>query len=167
MKNGSEKKFEHWKMISLYLVVYDIIAVNVSYFAALFLRFDMRISSIPPECLHAFMKFAPFYTVFTLIVFHCLKLYNSLWQFASFDELNRIIASSVVTTIFQGLFMTCLVTRMPASYYIFGAFIQFALIVGIRFSYRYINLERNRRYNNHAAIHNVMIIGAGSAGKTI
>ena len=86
-------------MISLYLVVYDIIAVNVSYFAALFLRFDMRISSIPPECLHAFMKFAPFYTVFTLIVFHCLKLYNSLWQFASFDELNRIIASSVVPTI--------------------------------------------------------------------
>ena len=166
MKNGSEKKFEHWKLISLYLVVYDIIAVNVSYFSALFLRFDMRISSIPPECLHAFMKFAPFYTVFTLIVFHCLKLYNSLWQFASFDELNRIIAS-VVTTIFQGLFMTCLVTRMPASYYIFGAFIQFALIVGIRFSYRYINLERNRRYNNHAAIHNVMVIGAGSAGKTI
>lgn len=167
MKNGSDKKFEHWKMVSLYLVVYDIIAVNVSYFAALFLRFDMRISSIPPECLHAFMKFAPFYTVFTLIVFHCLKLYNSLWQFASFDELNRIIASSVVTTIFQGLFMTCLVTRMPVSYYIFGAFIQFALIVGIRFSYRYINLERNRRYNTNAAIHNVMVIGAGAAGKTI
>ena len=56
---------------------------------------------------------------------------------------------------------------MPASYYIFGAFIQFALIVGIRFSYRYINLERNRRYNTNAAIHNVMVIGAGAAGKTI
>lgn len=65
------------------------------------------------------------------------------------------------------LFMTCLIVRMPVSYYIFGALIQFAMIVGIRFSYRYIKLERNRRYNNQAAVHNVMIIGAGAAGKTI
>ena len=154
-------------MISLYLVVYDIIAVNFSYFSALFLRFDLRISSIPPEYLHAFTRFAPFYTVFALIVFHFLRLYNSLWQFASFDELNRIMASSVITTIFQAAFMTWMIVRMPVSYYVFGAFIQFAMIVGIRFSYRYIKLERNRRFNTNAAVHNVMVIGAGSAGKTI
>ncbi|MGO4865641.1 polysaccharide biosynthesis protein [Ligilactobacillus ruminis] len=166
MKKGSEK-FEHWKLISLYLVIYDIFAVNVSYLAALFFRFDMHISSIPPEYIHAFIKFAPIYTIFSLFVFHILRLYNSLWQFASFDELNRIIISSIFTTLFQVAFMTILMMRMPISYYVFGAFLQFAMIVGIRFSYRYINLERNRRYNNQAAIHNVMIIGAGAAGKTI
>ena len=166
MKKGSEK-FEHWKLISLYLVIYDIFAVNVSYLAALFFRFDMHISSIPPEYMHAFIKFAPIYTIFSLFVFHILRLYNSLWQFASFDELNRIIISSIFTTLFQVAFMTILMMRMPISYYVFGAFLQFAMIVGIRFSYRYINLERNRRYNNQAAIHNVMIIGAGAAGKTI
>lgn len=166
MKKGSEK-FEHWKLISLYLVIYDIFAVNVSYLAALFFRFDMHISSIPPEYLHAFIKFAPIYTIFSLFVFHILRLYNSLWQFASFDELNRIIISSIFTTLFQAAFMTIFMIRMPISYYVFGAFIQFAMIVGVRFSYRYINLERNRRYNNQAAVHNVMIIGAGAAGKTI
>lgn len=166
MKKDSEK-FEHWKLISLYLVIYDIFAVNVSYLAALFFRFDMHISSIPPEYLNAFIKFAPIYTIFSLFVFHVLRLYNSLWQFASFDELNRIIISSIFTTLFQAAFMTILMIRMPISYYVFGALLQFAMIVGIRFSYRYINLERNRRYNNQAAVHNVMIIGAGSAGKTI
>lgn len=166
MKKGSEK-FEHWKLISLYLVIYDIFAVNVSYLAALFFRFDMHISSIPPEYLHAFIKFAPIYTIFSLFVFHILRLYNSLWQFASFDELNRIIISSIFTTLFQAAFMTILMIRMPISYYVFGAFLQFAMIVGVRFSYRYIKLERNRRYNNQAAVHNVMIIGAGAAGKTI
>lgn len=166
MKKGSEK-FEHWKLISLYLVIYDIFAVNVSYLAALFFRFDMHISSIPPEYLNAFIKFAPIYTIFSLFVFHVLRLYNSLWQFASFDELNRIIISSIFTTLFQAAFMTIFMIRMPISYYVFGAFLQFAMIVGVRFSYRYINLERNRRYNNQAAIHNVMIIGAGAAGKTI
>lgn len=166
MKKGSEK-FEHWKLISVYLVIYDIFAVNVSYLAALFFRFDMHISSIPPEYLHAFIKFAPIYTIFSLFVFHILRLYNSLWQFASFDELNRIIISSIFTTFFQAAFMTILMIQMPISYYVFGAFLQFAMIVGIRFSYRYIKLERNRRYNNQAAVHNVMIIGAGAAGKTI
>ncbi len=166
MKKGSEK-FEHWKLISMYLVIYDIFAVNVSYLAALFFRFDMHISSIPPEYLHAFIKFAPIYTIFSLFVFHILRLYNSLWQFASFDELNRIIISSIFTTLFQAAFMTILMIQMPISYYVFGAFFQFAMIVGIRFSYRYIKLERNRRYNNQAAVHNVMIIGAGAAGKTI
>lgn len=166
MKKGSEK-FEHWKLISVYLVIYDIFAVNVSYLAALFFRFDMHISSIPPEYLHAFIKFAPIYTIFSLFVFHILRLYNSLWQFASFDELNRIIISSIFTTLFQAAFMTILMIQMPISYYVFGAFLQFAIIVGIRFSYRYIKLERNRRYNNQAAVHNVMIIGAGAAGKTI
>lgn len=166
MKKGSEK-FEHWKLISIYLVIYDIFAVNVSYLAALFFRFDIHISSIPPEYLHAFIKFAPIYTIFSLFVFHVLRLYNSLWQFASFDELNRIIISSIFTTLFQAAFMTIFMIRMPISYYVFGAFLQFAMIVGVRFSYRYINLERNRRYNNQAAIHNVMIIGAGAAGKTI
>lgn len=166
MKKGSEK-FEHWKLISVYLVIYDIFAVNVSYLAALFFRFDMHISSIPPEYLHAFIKFAPIYTIFSLFVFHILRLYNSLWQFASFDELNRISISSIFTTLFQAAFMTILMIQMPISYYVFGAFLQFAMIVGIRFSYRYIKLERNRRYNNQAAVHNVMIIGAGAAGKTI
>lgn len=166
MKKGSEK-FEHWKLISLYLVIYDIFAVNFSYLAALFFRFDMHISSIPPEYLNAFIKFAPIYTIFSLFVFHILRLYNSLWQFASFDELNRIVISSIFTTLFQASFMTILMIRMPISYYVFGALLQFAMIVGIRFSYRYINLERNRRYNNQAAVHNVMIIGAGAAGKTI
>lgn len=117
--------------------------------------------------MQAFIKFAPIYTIFSLFVFHVLRLYNSLWQFASFDELNRIIISSIFTTLFQAAFMTIFMIRMPISYYVFGAFLQFAMIVGVRFSYRYINLERNRRYNNQAAIHNVMIISAGAAGKTI
>ena len=32
---GSMKKLEHWKVIAIYLIIYDIIAVNFSYFMAL------------------------------------------------------------------------------------------------------------------------------------
>ena len=75
------KRFlEHWKVIAFYLILYDIVAVNVSYFFGLLLRFDLRYTSIPPEYLDAFLRFAPFYTVFTLAVFYFLRLYNSIWR---------------------------------------------------------------------------------------
>ena len=35
---GSMKKLEHWKVIAIYLIIYDMIAVNFSYFMALLVR---------------------------------------------------------------------------------------------------------------------------------
>lgn len=162
-----KKKIEHWQMIALYLVIYDVIAINFSYFFGLWLRFDLRFTSIPTEYLSAFLKFAPIYTIFAIFVFAQLRLYNSLWRFASFSELNRVIVASAITTIFHILGITVLVQRMPLSYYILGAVLQFGLTLTIRFSYRYINLERERREKDAKPLSNAMIIGAGAAGQTL
>ena len=160
-------KIQHWKVIAFYLVVYDIIAVNFSYFLGLWLRFDLQYSNIPREYLSAFLKFAPVYTVVVVIVFYILRLYNSLWRFASFNELNRIFAASVITTVIQIVGITALFVRMPFSYYVVGAATQFALITVVRFAYRFINMERARREQSARSRHNVMVIGAGAAGQTI
>ena len=160
-------KLKHWEIIALYLFIYDVIVINASYFAGLLLRFDMRYSSIPEEYLNAFLKFAPFYTIFTVAVFFVLRLYNSLWRFASFSELNRILMASGITTLFHVIGITAFVQRMPVSYYVFGAVIQFCLVTAIRFAYRFILLERARREKNTRAVHNAMIIGAGAAGLVI
>ena len=164
---GKKKKIEHWEIVALYLLLYDVIAVNFSYFLGLWLRFDLRFSAIPGEYFTAFLKFAPFYTVFTIIVFWCLHLYNSLWRFASFSELNRIFVSSVITTAFHAVGITCFIRRMPISYYIIGAVSQLLLVTAVRFAYRYITLEQNRRKKNQRLVHNAMIIGAGAAGQVI
>lgn len=161
------KKLEHWEMIALYLLIYDVIMMNASYFIGLLLRFDVRYSSIPEEYLYAFLKFAPFYTVFSVAVFFLLRLYNSLWRFASFSELNRILLASGITTIFQLIGITAFIHRMPASYYVFGAIVQFCMVTAVRFAYRFITLERARREKNQHAVHNAMIIGAGAAGQVI
>lgn len=166
-KNVREKSIEHWEIIAIYLAVYDILAVNFSYFAGLWLRFDLHYSRIPKEYFSAFLKFAPFYTVFTILVFMVLRLYNSLWRFASFSELNRILISSLITTIFHVAGITFLFKRMPISYYVIGAVFQFCAVTSIRFLYRFINLERSRRNKASNALHRAMVIGAGSAGQVI
>ena len=162
-----KRPIEHWKVIAFYLLIYDIIAVNFSYFFGLWLRFDLRFSNIPRAYLDSFLRFAPFYTVFALAVFYALHLYKSLWRFASFSELNRIFASSVITTVFHTVFITLFIKRMPISYYVIGAAMQLALVTAIRFAYRYITLERTRRERSVSAVHNVMVIGAGAAGQVI
>ena len=161
------KKSEHWKVIAIYLLIYDVIAVNFSYFLGLWLRFDLRYSMIPEYYLRAFIRFAPFYTIFCIGVFYVLHLYNSLWRFASFNELNRILGASLITTAFHVLGITALVRRMPVSYYIVGAVMQCVLVTGVRFSYRFITLERAKRAKGQENARRAMIIGAGAAGRMI
>ena len=83
-------KLEHWHIISFGLILYDLLMINSAYFAALWLRFDCRISMIPAEYLDGFARFMPCYTVICLAIFWKLRLYNSIWRFASYNELLRV-----------------------------------------------------------------------------
>lgn len=162
-----KRAIEHWKIVALYLILYDVIAVNVSYFLGLWLRFDLHYGTIPKEYIIAFLEFAPIYTVVCLLVFGRLHLYSSVWRFASFTELNRVMLATIITTIFQFVGITVFFHRMPVSYYLVGAAAQVGLITVVRFSYRYINLQRNSRVQKKQSTHNIMVIGAGAAGQAI
>ncbi len=166
-KGKRKHKIQHWMIVSLYLIIYDIIAVNASYFSGLWLRFDLQFTHIPQQYINNFCRFAPFYTVVTVIVFACCRLYNSMWRFASFSELNRIFLSWVITTVVQVIGMAVIGDGMPTSYYIVGAVCQLILVTGVRFGFRYINILRRRRDQNLHAVHNVMVIGAGESGQMI
>lgn len=160
----------HWERVKLYLMAYDILAINTAYFLALWIRFDCRFQVIPTTYLYSYLKFVPIYTVFSLVVFKGLRLYQSIWRFASYTELTRVTLASVVTGIFHATAITLLFARMPLTYYIFGFLIQFILIIGIRFSYRFVLLERGRRTNveNQPDVKGrVMLVGAGNAGRMI
>lgn len=170
MKNKGFMGLEHWKVIALYLLIYDIITINLSYFIGLWLRFDLQYSKIPSEYLMAFIEFAPFYTAFSIIIFYMMHMYNSLWRFASFNELTSIMMATVVTGTAHVVGITLFVRRMPIAYYVFGICAQFIFTTGIRFGYRFVNLERARREKTEKSAHvkhHVMVIGAGAAGMTV
>lgn len=169
-KAGRKKKFmEHWQAIALWLMLYDVVAVNAAFMLALWVRFDCRYSMIPDVYLGAFLKFAPWYTVVCIGVYWALRLYKSVWRFASFSELFRIGAANVITGLVQIVGITLFVKRMPISYYLFGIMLQFVFTVAVRFSYRFILLERsrNKQSEEDAVLHRVMLIGAGAAGQII
>lgn len=162
-------KLKHWHMVAFYLVIYDLIAVTGAYFIALWMRYDCRYTSIPHEALMSWLKFAPIYAAFCLVVFIATRLYQSLWRFASYSELTRVVLSTVITSIFHSTFITLFFNNMPVSYHIVGAGIQFLLVLSIRFAYRFILLERSKRLNKrqNGEANRVMLIGAGAAGQMI
>ncbi len=171
------KPLQHWQMISVYLTVYDVLAVNLAYFLSLWFRFDCRYSAIPGDYLQVYLTFIPIYSVLCVGLFRWLRLYKSIWRFASFSELIRVTVSTAVSTLFQIVGTVALCQRfyhvpsgrMPISYYVFGMVIQFILILAVRFSYRLVLLERDRRAvtGKRKKTGRVLLVGAGSAGRMI
>ena len=159
-------RLEHWHKIAICLAIYDAIAVNISYFLALLIRFDFKYSTIDPLYINALIKFLPINTVMCLTVFYFLRLYRSIWRFASYSEFARIVTSSIITFFLHTVLITILFYRMPLSYYIWGALMQFFLVLLIRFAYRFFLLfyRGNKGPEKNC---NVMLIGAGQAGQII
>ena len=62
------------------LVIFDIIAINLSSYLALLIRFELKWSSIELECLEAVNRLAVLNTAITVLIFFIFRLYNSLWR---------------------------------------------------------------------------------------
>ena len=166
---GNDLRGSGWSMVSLLLVFYDVVAVNLAYFLSLWLRYDCQYTAIPTEYLAAWFMFAPLYGFVCFVAFKSANLYHSLWRFASYDELIRILVTTLVTGAFHGVFITLFFSQMPTSYYIVSIGIQFFLVLSVRFAYRFILMERRKlkKAKQSAIASRVMLIGAGNAGRLI
>lgn len=161
-----KKRIEHWEVVTGILMVYDFMAICFSYLSALLVRFDFKFSSIESQYLQGCYKSVLFYALFCVVLFWFLKLYKSIWRFASYSELLRVILATVISGVLYPIVMLATHNKMPASYYLIGIVIQFCLTLGVRFSYRFILLLRSRTSKKQSET-NVMLIGAGSAGQMI
>ena len=158
----------HWHKVVLCLVAYDALVMAASYFFALWIRFDCRITEIPAKYFTSWISFTPIYIIASFFVFWKLHLYQSIWRFASFTELKKVIYGAVITAVLHTVGITVLFRRMPISYYLIGAFVQFMLVLFVRFAYRFVNLERKIHSKAPEVKESrVMLIGAGSAGQMV
>ncbi len=166
-------------MAKILLFIYDMFVVNFSYLLALWFRFDCEINTLindVPEYLEAWFEFIPINTVVCIIVFSVFKLYRSVWTFASYREFFNVLYATLCMFVAHAIGITVLINlnnmndinRMPYTYYIFGIMLQFMLVLFVRFSYRFILLERSRRaVARDKKSSRVMLVGAGAAGRMV
>ena len=156
---------EHWQIIAVFLAVYDFVAVCAAYFLALWLRFDGVFSSIPPHYWNPYISFIFPAAGASVVIFILFRMYSGMWRYASFSELARTALGSLTSSILHTVLITVFFFRMPVSYYILGTVFQCGLLVGVRFSYRIVQILKTK----HEPVEGkrVMLIGAGNAGQMI
>lgn len=155
---------EHWMIISFLLMAYDAVSIAFSYFFGLWLRYDFKFDAISPYYLNTFRKNIIILIVFTIVLFWFLKLYKSIWRFASYNELFKIIIGTTIALVMHFFSTQIFGIRMPLTYYVVGYLLSTILAVIGRFTYRVFLLFRVKRGANYKR---VMLIGAGDAGMQI
>ena len=168
----NNKRVERWRIMSFLLVIYDVIAIALSFFLALWFRYDCSFGAIPDKFLLAYGKFIGIYAAFCVLLFWRFRLYNSIWRFAGFAEILKVIFVTVIAFVFHCVAITLLFEKMPWAYYLFGILIQFILTLFIRFSGRFAILcnsffQKKDKQAKSGACNNIMLIGAGEAGQLI
>ena len=156
-----------WLSRVFIIMLADILGILGSYLLALWARFDFHFMDIPPEFLQGYLSTIWWWMLICLAVFWLCNLYNSIWQFVSVDALMRIILAYVIL---GGLSFGCVKLFrivMPRSYYVWGLLCSFFITAGIRFFYRGVRYLRNRVPGSQKGTENVMIIGAGQAGRQL
>lgn len=171
MSQSMKKKLVDNQMLmrGALLAAFDALSVVLAAFLALYIRFDMHIGDISTDYLNAAFRMTPFTIAFMLVVFLSFHLYNSLWAYASVREMCQAVLAGLIVIAFQTIaLMLHGRYHVPRSYhFIFGVFFL-AFTVGIRFLYRAARAAKQAYYSKNAkGITNIMLIGAGSAGKLI
>ncbi len=147
----------------LLLILLDAICVLAAYLATLLFRFGGK---IPTEYWSAFEHAILFILLIYLLINLIFRLYSTLWEHASIEELLYVIGASIVSTIICYIFAVMGMARMPRSIYIAAGLIIILLHGGIRLSYRVL------RRLSHSSIFvrnqtSVLVIGAGAAGASV
>lgn len=149
-----------------FLFSYDVLAIFLSTFMPLVMRYEFQLNEIPSHYVGAAWWILPFGLAITLCLFYLCRLYHSLWAYAGVTELQNTIVACFASSAIQALLLFVTNHDVPRSYYFMYALSLAMLTMVSRFSYRFLRETKHRNHNKKNGT-NVMIIGAGDAGNVI
>lgn len=160
-------KDTQYRIRAFLLMVLDIIAIIASSFIALSLRFEFRFNIISSRYIESLYGYLPINIICTLLIFCLMRMYVSLWKYASVRELSNVVIASILSGVVQLIGMFYILRwPMPRSYFVVYTMLLLLLEFGIRFGYRFFRFLRNEMGGMNEVSH-VMVIGAGDAGAAI
>ena len=148
------------------LIILDIISINISSYLALLVRFELKWSSIEPECLIAVNRMCIFNTLITIIIFFVMRLYHSLWRYASVREMVNVLLACIISALIHITSLFMYYRYFTKSYIMIYTMLLLLFTLIIRFSYRIVRYFFSM-YNHDLETRNTMIVGAGEAGNML
>lgn len=153
-------KMKKIKIRNIYLLIIDIIIINLSYIIGLLLRFD---GVIPKMYLSTYKSYAVVVTVIQIAIFALFGLYKTMWRYASISEFINVLIATIVSNVACAVLLIWSNSGLPRSIYAIALIVNAGLVGGVRFISRASkNIKlTDKKCNNYKK---TMIIGAGEAG---
>ena len=149
----------------LALAFVDALIINAAALGALLTRFEFHISELAESgFVEAYLRLAPYYTAAAIIVFALLRLYRSLWEFASIDEMLNIAIASVLANLAGVILSLLLDIYLPRTTPVLNAVYLFLGVAFIRVLYRVLRSRRSRPIHVRRP---TMLIGGGASGAMV
>ncbi len=153
---------------TVFLVIYDILAVIISAILALVIRFDFSWDVRNTLYFDVLREHSLLIIVSSIAIFALFNLYSSIWNYASIREMASILLATGTATILQVsivYFLNDNILRVPRGYFVLFAGSLFVLIFFSRFIYRGYREIRTNSFGSDKK--RVIVIGAGEAGATL
>jgi FlaA1/EpsC-like NDP-sugar epimerase len=147
----------------VFLLITDIILLNIAIYFGLLIRFD---GVIPKYYIEMFFQTNILLTIFNILIFYMFGLYTSLWTYASIDELIQIFMAAAVGSAGSYPVGLLLDKPLPRSVYIISFMLMLLFIGGSRFAYKILRSAKRIMVTEGDKIR-VMVIGAGDAGSMV
>ena len=150
-----------------FLIVLDALLVNIASILSLLMLADFNWTRMMYQSyMGILVNYSIISTIVTILIFVPFKLYNSLWQYASVDELMHIVLACALVSLIKFIFNQINVTSFfPVSYPLISGILMTAFVGISRISYRVI---RSRiRDEGPAKQVRTLLIGGGNAGATV
>ena len=153
----------------IFLLLIDIILINVSVMVALFLRLEITPSELwQTEFLRSFLIGIPVLSLIYICMTLIFKTYSVLWVFASSRDLVTLNFVCAISALLYMLVAYIAGILLPRSVYPIGALIMMILITGTRLLDRVYTRQRmNGEKKSEIPGRHLLIIGAGMAGNML
>ena len=142
------------------LLFFDVVATLAAYWLGSFLT---RVND------EVFVDNEIFFVVGILAVFNIAFLamfrsYNNLWEYASIDELIRILVSLALSTLVGAVFLWVIDTRLPIRVYVVAFILLVLFCGGIRLWYRIFRSKGRQITSTSTNRPRTLVVGAGETG---
>ena len=148
------------------LLLLDFVWLHFSSLLALLMLFDFNWSKLVSRAFMSYYwSYSFIFAAVGILIFIPFKLYNSLWQFASIDELLHLVLAGVMVSIMRFVVNQLGITDFPVSFPLISGILLISMVGLSRLGYR---ILRNKfEPKNRPKQLRTLLIGAGNAGAMV
>lgn len=153
------------KLRRAYLLLLDTLIVLSAFLLALFLHYE---GVIPASILKELSTYGLAVVLIKLFFYYQFSLYDSLWEYASVEELIKVVGAVGLSSVASITYLSLLGLDIYPGIYFVSVIIELTMVGGMRFSYRLLRrVKNNKIFWGKANLKKVLIIGCGATASLV